>query len=432
METMKALILAGLAGVLLAAAPSAADDPDTMTRAVVNDLAARQFDNVAERFNARMAAALSKEQLATTWDQLVGQVGAFKAITSTRVATVGALQRVEATCAFEKTPLLVTIVLDDQGKIAGLNIAPAPSAAAAGWTPPAYANTALFDERDVTIGTSVKLPGTLSMPRGPGPFPAVVLVHGSGPNDRDETIAANKPFKDLAVGLASRGVAVLRYDKRTFNYRGGGIATVKEEVLDDAREAVSALEAMPGIDPKRIVVLGHSLGGTLAPRIAAADARVAGLVILAGATRSMEDAALDQLRYLGADAKTIAAVEASARTIKDPNLTADTSVDFLGARIPGSYWLDLRQYDPAEAAASLTIPILLLQGERDYQVTMTDYNAWSAALAGRANVTRKTYPSLNHLFLTGTGPSKPEEYAVAGHVADEVIRDIAGWMLAVR
>src|SRR5215471_14652653 len=147
------------------------------------------------------------------------------------------------------------------------------------------------------------LPGTLSVPKGEGPFAAVVLVHGSGPNDRDETIGPNKPFRDLAWGLASQGIVVLRYDKRTKVYPEKmrelvSTLTVKEEVIDDALNAVSLLRGIPGVNPQRIVVLGHSLGGYLLPRIGAADRGIAGLIMLAGMCRPFEDAILDQFSYI--------------------------------------------------------------------------------------------------------------------------------------
>ena len=107
------------------------------------------------------------------------------------------------------------------------------------------------------------------MPNGAGPFPAVVLIHGSGPHDRDETIGPNKPFRDLADGLASRRIAVLRYEKRTRHHGGkmlGTTVTIKEEVLDDAVAAAELLRQTPGLDPKRVFVVGHSLGAMLAPK----------------------------------------------------------------------------------------------------------------------------------------------------------------------
>jgi pimeloyl-ACP methyl ester carboxylesterase len=133
----------------------------------------------------------------------------------------------------------------------------------------------------------------LSLPSGAGPLPAIVLVHGSGQHDRDETIGPNKPFRDLAWGLASRGIAVLRYEKRTRQHQQrvaqleNGF-TVKEEAIDDAGAAVALLRNRTGIRANRIYVLGHSLGAMLAPRIAAADPAVAGLVLMAGPVRSLE------------------------------------------------------------------------------------------------------------------------------------------------
>ena len=284
------------------------------------------------------------------------------------------------------------------------------------------------------------LPGTLSMPTGAGPFPAVVLVAGSGPNDRDETLGPNKPFKDLAGGLASRGIAVLRYDKRTKVY-GAKLAavkdfTVKQEVVDDVLEAVKVLRANPKVDRARVFVLGHSLGAMLVPRIGAADPSLAGLIVMAGPARSLEDAIVEQTRYIAMADGTIssdeqAQIDAAAKvSSRVKALTPDdakSATDIFGA--PASYWLDLRGYDPPSAAKALTQPLLVLQGERDYQVTMAEFEKWKASLAGRRNVTFHTYPSLNHLFLAGTGKSVPAEYQTPGHVAEPVVTDIAAWIL---
>jgi dienelactone hydrolase len=272
------------------------------------------------------------------------------------------------------------------------------------------------------------LPGTLAMPNGAGPFPAVVLVQGSGPHDRDETIGSNKPFRDLAGGLASRSVAVLRYDKRS-RVAPQTIRTVNEEVVEDAKAAIGLLSADPKIDRTRIIVLGHSLGGTLAPRIAAEDPRTTGIVIMAGAVRPLEDLLVEQVRYLtGPDSKETAAVEEAVKKMRDPELTATSTIDVFGARMPGAYLLDLRNYRPAEVAASLKIPIAVLQGQRDYQVTQVDFELWKKALAGRPNATLKLYPTLNHLFIAGTGPSRPDEYMRPGHVDEQVIVDVSTWI----
>jgi hypothetical protein len=255
------------------------------------------------------------------------------------------------------------------------------------------------------------------MPVGPVAA-AVVLVHGSGPNDRDETLGPNKPFRDLAWGLADRGIAVLRYEKRTRQY-GGKMAgnpnlTVREETTDDAILAAALLRAHDRIDPTRVFVLGHSLGGTLAPRIAAGDRSLAGLIILAGATRPLLEVAREQLAYLA--------------SLTPGGIDPEEALAGLRRSAPEAYWKDLDAYRPAQTAATLTIPMLVLQGERDYQVTLADFRGWRDALGGRANVTMKSYPTLNHLFLSGEGKSTPSEYDRAGHIPDFVLDYIADWL----
>ena len=246
---------------------------------------------------------------------------------------------------------------------------PARDAAAAPDTAPpaAYVHKDAFREREVTVGAGEwALPGTLSVPVGQGPFPAVVLVHGSGPNDRDETVEKNKPFRDLAWGLASRGVAVLRYEKRTRQH-GAQLAgvknfTVQQETVDDALAAAELLRHTEGIDPKRVFVLGHSLGGMLIPRIGARDPQLAGLIVMAGAAKPLEDIILEQVAYLDAADGAVTDQEKSrfeslkAEVARVKALKPGDTGTALGA--PDSYWLDLRGYDPpngrqgVEAAAA--------------------------------------------------------------------------------
>jgi dienelactone hydrolase len=307
---------------------------------------------------------------------------------------------------------------------------------------PSYARSDAYSDQDVVAGADGwPLPGTLTMPVGDGPFPAVVLVHGSGPHDRDGTSGPNRPLRDIAVGLTSRGVAVLRYDKRSLRHAERMAApgvTVSDEVIDDALAGVALLRRTPRIDPGRVFVLGHGLGGTLAPRIAEADPSVAGVIVMAGAVKSPEQAIVEQTRYLivadgqltDAEREQLMGAERLAAVIRALTAAdAGGSDAILGA--PPSYWLDLRGYDPPALAGRLAHPFLVLQGERDYQVTMADFTRWRAALESRANVTLRSYPTLNHLFMPGRGPSLPDEYLTPGHVDADVIADIATWLTSV-
>jgi dienelactone hydrolase len=400
------------------------------------------FAGAVDYFDTVMRKELPAEKLAEVWQTIQAQAGAYQSVSETRIEEMGQANIVILTTRFAQALLDIRITFNHQQRISGLYFVPAERQTAAYQTPD-YALPANFTEIEVTIGEEWALPGTLTLPHGSGPFPAVVLVHGSGPNDRDETIgltAAVKPFKDLAWGLANQGIAVLRYDKRTKVYAEKLAAltefTVQEETIADAVAAVELLRQQEKIDRDRIYILGHSLGGMLAPRIAAAAAdQVAGLIILAAPARPLEELILEQTKYLAhadgviteQEADAILQLEAQIASIKDPGLTAVTPPEKL-LNIPASYWLDLRHYKPTEAAKKLNLPMLILQGERDYQVTMADFSLWEAAVGSQSRVQLKSYPALNHLFIWGEQPSLPAEYEEPGNVAQEVITDIAAWL----
>ena len=435
-----------VATMLQAPIPAQRSSPDVVpqTRAILTAIVAGDFATVEKQFADDMKAALPPGSLAGMWAKLLNQAGAYKSCgTDPRVRRIDDKDMVITPCEFERTTIDIQFAFDSAGRISGLVFRPGVRAAAP-YTLPSYATPSSFVERETTFGSSEwPLPATLTIPSGAGPWPAVVLVHGSGPNDRDETVGANKPFRDLATGLASRGIAVLRYDKRTMVHRARVAAlkdfTVQQEVIDDALEAVKTLRAHPDIDPKRVFVLGHSLGGMLIPRIGTADPTIAGLIVLAGPASPLEEAIVRQTRYLTMADGTIsteeqqaidgaAAVANSVRALRPGEANSGRMI----AGAPASYWLDLRGYDAPSAAARVKPPLLILHGERDYQVTTDEFARWRAALGSRRDVTSRSYPELNHLFIAGTGPSLPAEYQVAGHVAEEVIRDIAGWIAAPR
>src|SRR4051812_37376787 len=276
-----------VAGLSVAPVNMAQQSPvvDHATR-VLDLLEASKFEEVVAEFNTKMAAAMPVARLRDVWTTVVRQAGARTSIIRQRVVpqATGNVTVVNA-CQFEKATLNIMLSFDTENKIAGMNITPGAAPPATNAVP----TSTRFTEESVTVGGGEwALPATLSMPLGPVAA-ALVLVHGSGPNDRDETVGPNKPFRDLAWGLADRGIAVLRYEKRTRQYAakmvGNGNLTVREETIDDALLAAALLRRYERINPKRVFVLGHSLGGTLAPRIAAEDRSLAGLIIMAGATR---------------------------------------------------------------------------------------------------------------------------------------------------
>jgi uncharacterized protein len=392
-----------------------------------------------EFFDSTMKAVMPQEKLKGAWDAVLVQTGPFKRQLRASSQKYKVYDIVFVTCEFGKDTVDVRVVLNEAKQVAGLFFS--KPLAPTEYKAPAYVKSETFREEEVLVGSGKwALHGTLTIPRSPEPCPAIVLVHGSGPNDRDETIGPNKPFRDLAWGLASKGIAVLRYEKRTREHRSALVdlkktLTVKDEVIDDALAAVDLLRRTKGIDTVRIYVVGHSLGGMLAPRIGVRDAGLAGLVILAGATRPLEDVMVEQMTYLfsnsnlSEDQQKARMGEFEKQRDRVKGLTrADTSSDETYFSAPASYWIDLQGYDPPKLAQSLRMPLLILQGERDYQVTMKDYDRWVTALRSNDNVIFKTYPRLNHLFIAGEGKSLPAEYEKAGHIQDEVIGDIVDWV----
>ena len=393
-------------------------------RRVLAQLVAHDYAAVHARFSPTLLKAVPQpEKLGQIWQQFAGHLGAFVRVEKADVGRSGEFQVTQFACVFEKGALNVRLAFDTAGLVAGLFFPPV----AVPWSMPPYATADRFDERELTVGKAAfPLKAKLTVPRGPGPFPAVVLVHGSGSSDEDESVGPQKPFRDLAVGLSSRGVVVLRYQKRTFAHPSAfaGRFTVREETTDDAGTAIAVLGKEPKVDPKRIFVLGHSLGGMLAPRLAVAHPRLAGVAILAGTTRPLEDVVLEQMKARGTPAD-IAAAEASQRRIRDPQLTDADLVEFLGQKVPAGYFLDLRGYQPAQVAAKLEMPILVLQGGRDIQVRTIDYEGWHHALSTRPRAQLKLYPTLTHLFSEGDGTLA--DYQRPAHVAATVIEDLAAF-----
>jgi len=435
-------ILFAAVALIAAQTPMFADDDHSakqldMAKTLVAQMAAGHFDKAVEPFDPTMTSALPSNKSKEVWDGLTKQHGLFRRANETTMEKVQQYEVVYVTCEFQRGKLDTKVVFTSENKITGLFFVPSGR-----YKPPSYADASRFEEKEVSIGKGIwRLPGTLSIPKGAGPFSCVILVHGSGPHDRDETIGPNKPFRDLAHGLASRGIAVFRYEKRTKHHQimmalSVNTITVKEETVDDVVAAVEALASEEKIDPKRIFVLGHSLGGMLIPRIGKANPKIAGFISLAGSTRPLEDLMLEQTKYIlsldgtmSQEAHTkLKEIEQQVARVKSAQLSKDTSTTELPLGVPANYWLDLRGYNPGNAAKELSKPIQVLQGERDYQVTMEDFTNWKEALRSRKDVIFISYPKLNHLFVEGEGKSTPAEYSTPGNVATVVIEDIAKWI----
>lgn len=409
-------------------------DIQDLSKNFIDLLAKERFKEVDTFFTEEVAKALPEHTLESVWKSLVVTLGRFNKILETKITEYGEYKIVVAICDFELATMGIQMTFNKESKMAGLYFLQPQFKAT--YTQPPYVDSSKFIEIEVMIGKEEwRLPATLTIPKTGMPCPAVVLVHGSGPQDRDETIGPNKPFKDLAWGLASMGIAVLRYEKRTRYYGEKSLIdgfSVNEEVIEDAINGIEFLSQREEIDKSKIYLLGHSLGGMIAPRIALHTKYLKGIIILAGAVRDLLDLILRQTRYLASldgnidenEEKEIKAIENETERIRSLKIGKDEVI--LGA--PGSYWLDLINYNPIESIRTIDLPVLILQGDRDYQVTVKDFELWKEELKDKTNITFKLYRGLNHLFIYGEGISTPEEYYKPGNVAQEVIEDIVRWI----
>ncbi len=413
---------------------------------VVGDLAAGRFGQVTARFDARLAKDLPADKLSALWGQMTATAGRFRKVTATdEKAEPGGYRAVAMTCEFEHMPhgnALVTF--DEAGRVAGLYFGPRPAEELKQWQAPAYADRGRFEEVPVTVNHGVwYLPGTLSVPKGTGPFPAVVLIPGSPPVDQDETIGPNKIFKDLAWGLVSRGVAVLRFTKRTCQFGaglGGGFASsfsVRDELTDDARAALALLAGRRDVDHRHTYLFGHSLGGLAAAQVATADPGVAGVVVMGTPSADLVTMLIERVEEVAAGGNApgaeAAALVQSLKKLRDGEGTPGGTIELGGGRTPAAYFLGLRTFEPGAATAKLNVPALVLLGGHDAQVPAREGERWKKALAAKPDATIKLYPDLFHLFMPSTSTGKgdtPADWGRPAHVSREVVEDVVGWIQA--
>ncbi len=431
-------VVAVFALVLVLAARADDETAGSWAIELVESLAKGDWAKASSHFDANMKEKLPEAELAKVWQTLESQAGAYKKHGSFTVQHDKTIARVTVPCDFGIMTLDARVAIDTKkDQVVGLFFV--PSSKPVEYTAPDYVKRDSFREEEVTVGEGEwALPGTLTLPEGKGPFRSVVLVHGSGPHDRDETIGTQKPFRDLAWGLASRGIAVLRYEKRTKAHgeKYAAImakATVQNEVVEDALLAVKLLRART--DVSHVFVLGHSLGALCAPRIGRDAPSLDGIILAAAPSRPLEDVIVEQYEYLTSlqppseeGRKAVEDVKKAAARVKAAGLSLETPSKELPLGAPAAYWIDLRDYHQVDVAVAFAKPILVLQGARDYQVTAADFDGWKKALGDRKDATLVLYPDLNHMFVAGKGKATPHEYELPGHVAPAVVDDVAAFV----
>lgn len=400
----------------------------------------KDYAPITALFDDTLKASLSADDIAQSFTQLEGVLGPIQSYSFLTSGSFDNYEEADIVLQYAQTTIGLGIVINEKGEISGFHT---------NQYTPEISLPAGAVEREFTFSSDEAYPltGTLTLPSNKGTYPVVILVHGSGPLDKDETVYNTKFFRDLAYGLAKEGIATFRYDKRTYTYSeelaNSTTLTLNEEVTDDALAAALLMQDMKGVNNNQIYLFGHSLGGLLIPMLNEKlnqdnTPSVAGYIMASAPARPLPDVILDQYKYIISIDHTLSAAEKDDYLSEvnyfveaAKNVTPSSAGNTLGlAGFNDLFWAALNNYDQQAEALKITIPTLITQGERDYQVTMEDFKLWQSALKGKDNFTLKSYPSLNHLYVTGSKASIPDEYMFDSFADENYIKDLAAWIKA--
>jgi len=407
------------------------------------ELAGGDFDEAALMLDEAMTQLVGSLGLQSLWADVLARAGGYVGVHETANEEIDGYYLSVITLVHENSGVSLRVVFSDDGLIAGLFVEGYPVIPGAAYVVTEPVARDGFTDYPITVGEGSEFPlsGILSMPdsAAQGRVPAAVIVHGSGAQDMDGTLFGNKPLRDVAEYLAANGIAVIRYNKRPFVDASW---TVWEETIEDAILATEILRADPRIDEGRVFIIGHSLGGMLAPRIHAEGGDFAGLVLLAGSPRFLLDVSKDQNIAFINEAMEGEARDAALAQVEElwddqiyellglpDDIAKDTPVE---GGVSVYYFKDLYNHPMSAFIDGVTVPILVLQGSKDMQILAdVDFALLQEMLADRPNVDFKLYEGLNHLFMpstNGTMMGLMDEYAIEGHVDSQVLADIVVWI----
>lgn len=431
------LTLCFLLGSLICNSQTLAETSESFLQKIIRN----HFDSCMVYFDSSVVSEFSPDMMQEMWERFPNYVGEYKSYEDIRTEKHDTLDIVLIRLSFEKTKLDFKQVYNNKKKLVGIFFVPAKSKTA--YNLPDYYEASKQYENKLTVKTGTfEMPAVLCVPNNIQNPPVVILLAGSGPNDKDETIGPNRPLKDIALGLASKGIASLRYDKRS-NVYGKKLDENKtglyEEVVEDALSAIKLLRANPLTKTSKIFIAGHSLGAMCAPWIAEKSKDVSAVIMLAGPARNLEDIADEQMQYLLSDKfpedkvkKIMAEYKKHTDLVRDPKALKTAKAIDLPFGAPVYYWQSVKAYNQIKTAKKIKQPILVLQGERDYQVTMTDFEIWKKELGTDPKNKFTSYPKLNHLFQSGENKSKPDEYNEPGNLDVKVINTMVEFVKSIK
>jgi hypothetical protein len=399
----------------------------------------RQFDSIYNRLDSTTATLYKAHVFEKDWTELTGTYGKYVSNRLVNYDENSGYSFLGFEVKFEYLPYVLNLTVMPAGKLSQVSFVPAHKV----YVAPPYCNLLKFHEEQVPFGGDPYLfKGVLTRPDTPAKVPLVVIVNEAGPTDKDFTFDINRPYKDLAWGLASQGFAVFRYDKRSSLYgmmmAGGKMNyvpfTCREEYLVDLYAALDTLEKRTDLDFSRLFILGHGEGGILGPIIAKERKEVKGIIMMGANSYKTQEMMIQQYAYLSRvtpgkkdeyDEQTRKAKYSMRKNLYEYEL-----MDSMPYGVQPSYWIWLNRYDHVQMAKDMKNPLLILHGERDYQVNMDNYELWKKRLKKKKNVTFRLYPKLNHMFYEGGGESTYSEYYIRSNIPEYVINDIVSWMKA--
>ncbi len=395
---------------------------------------AREYQQAGALQSQQLKEAFGVQAMKQSHEQIIEQYGEPQMEYSTQSVEQQGYQVFIRIVKTTKGFIRLTVSVDKENKIAGFFVAPAPDPR----KKVAYIKEADFEEKVVKFGKEGwELDAVLAIPNHKASYPVIILVGGSGPTDMNGTIGANTPYKDIAQGLASSGIGVLRYNKRTAQYPSRIADALSEdksllevEYIEDIIEAIKFVSEYKEADA--IILAGHSLGGTLVPQVAANSEAVDGLILLAPGVRRLAQISLDQNRYVKEYANItddqMAQVEAFFNMILNHELPEDYPIQ---SGMTAGYYYECDNYRPIDDLEQYRKPVLVLQGEEDFQVTMADdFIPLREAFGQRDSFTFVSFEALNHLFIKTEKDvfHWTDEYDKPGFVDDDLIMTIVDWV----
>ncbi|MFN4083317.1 MAG: serine aminopeptidase domain-containing protein [Bacteroidia bacterium] len=404
----------------------------------LNYLADSNFAAANNMLDSSTRVYLNDFTLQRDWIELTGNYGTLVSKKPIEFQQQSGYTFVQYLLKLELLQYVLSLTFNPELKIGYVQFAPAHQV----YHIPNYADITKYRDTTVTFKTTdiFEFKGILSLPNTQKKVPLIFIVGDAGPTDKDFSMKDNKPYRDLASGLATAGYAVYRFDKRAYLY-GIYLAadknnykpfTPKEDYLDDLYAAMEEVKKLPYFDLNRIYILGHGQGGNLAPYIAKERKDIKGIMMLGANAVSQQEMMAEQYDYL-ADVL----YEKRHEYLENKRKIANTLPgkvrwfdrhDSMPYGIQASYFVWLNNYNHLETAKKLQKPILIMHFERDYQVSNRNFDLWKQTLKKHKQATFKSYKKLNHLMYEGEGPSTYSDYYIKANLPEYLIKDLADWL----